>query len=448
MTDQAKDADTSVTTLDNGVRVIMLRLPYLATVAVSVFVRSGSQHESARDNGISHFIEHMAFKGTRSRDCQRINLDAERLGAEVNAHTDKNHTAFHMRGLARDAGPSCGCWETSSARAPFPKPSSSASARSSCTSTRRTRTARQRRVLRAPAGLRGLRRGHGSGEVPAVAGRLADRRHRRRAVDAGHRRRSLQGGQHRRRGGHLGGHERARRARVSVRLRRRRGEPGGFCARRGVRARGARGDGGVVARRARPDAPRGARSRFRRPGAGPGRRGRAVRAVGERLLCDVLRRRAHLGRARDEGRAVCRPAVGARGPSRSFGPVVPLERHSGVARRDPVAAARPGTPGRPRVPRSGRNPAGRSRSQRGCGAAGAGRRARRRLAAAGTGSRSAGVARAGRESFPSRLRVAAATLLAYVVMRLGLRVGGFDPAVYRRDVVANSDFRKFDDARS
>ena len=166
------------------------------------------------------------------------------------------------------------------------------------------------------------------------------------------------------------------------------------------RARGARGDGGVVARRARPDAPRGARSRFRRPGAGARRRGRAVRAVGERLLRDVLRRRAHLGRARDEGRAVCGPAVGARGPSRPFGPVVPLERHSGVARRDPVAAAGAGTPGRSRVPRSGRNAAGRSRPQRGRGATGAGRRARRRLAAAGTGSRGARVARAGRESFP------------------------------------------------
>ena len=98
------DADTSVTTLGNGVRVVILRLPHLATAAVSVFVRSGSQHESARTHGISHFIEHMAFKGTRTRDCQQINLDAERLGAEVNAHTDKNHTAFHMRGLARDAG--------------------------------------------------------------------------------------------------------------------------------------------------------------------------------------------------------------------------------------------------------------------------------------------------------------------------------------------------------
>ncbi len=46
----------------------------------------------------------MAFKGTHERDCQRINLDAERLGADVNAHTDKDHTAFHMRGLARHAG--------------------------------------------------------------------------------------------------------------------------------------------------------------------------------------------------------------------------------------------------------------------------------------------------------------------------------------------------------
>lgn len=99
----AGDADTTVATLDNGVRIVVIRLPYLATVGVSVFVQSGSCHEDSHLNGISHFIEHMAFKGTRSRNCQAINLDAERLGAEVNAHTDKDHTAFHMRGLARDA---------------------------------------------------------------------------------------------------------------------------------------------------------------------------------------------------------------------------------------------------------------------------------------------------------------------------------------------------------
>jgi len=45
----------------------------------------------------------MAFKGTTGRSCQQINLDAEQLGADVNAHTDKDHTAFHMRGMAKDA---------------------------------------------------------------------------------------------------------------------------------------------------------------------------------------------------------------------------------------------------------------------------------------------------------------------------------------------------------
>ncbi|MEP7056297.1 MAG: pitrilysin family protein [Caldimonas sp.] len=98
------DSDTAVTTLGNGVRVVAIRLPHLETASVSVFVRSGSQHESRRLNGISHVVEHMAFKGTHERDCQQINLDAERLGADVNAHTDKDHTAFHMSGLAGDAG--------------------------------------------------------------------------------------------------------------------------------------------------------------------------------------------------------------------------------------------------------------------------------------------------------------------------------------------------------
>ena len=98
------DPDTHVHTLPNGVRVVTITTPHLATAAVSVFVQSGSQHESARLNGISHVVEHMAFKGTAQRSCQQINLDAERLGAEVNAHTDKDHTAFHMRGMSGHAG--------------------------------------------------------------------------------------------------------------------------------------------------------------------------------------------------------------------------------------------------------------------------------------------------------------------------------------------------------
>ena len=99
------DADTTVALLANGVRVVTIELPHLASACVSVFVRTGSRHESARDNGISHVIEHMAFKGTATRSCQQVNLDAERLGAEVNAHTDKDHTAYHMRGLARHVEP-------------------------------------------------------------------------------------------------------------------------------------------------------------------------------------------------------------------------------------------------------------------------------------------------------------------------------------------------------
>jgi predicted Zn-dependent peptidase len=92
-----------VTALANGVRVVWLPTPHLATACASVFVKSGSAHEPRTLAGIGHVIEHMAFKGTATRDARRINLDAERHGAEVMAHTDKDHTAFQMRGLAEDA---------------------------------------------------------------------------------------------------------------------------------------------------------------------------------------------------------------------------------------------------------------------------------------------------------------------------------------------------------
>lgn len=98
------EPDTIVTPLPNGVRVVTIRLPHLASVSVSVFVRTGSRHESPRLNGISHVVEHMAFKGTEARDARAINLDAERLGAQVNAHTDKDHTAYHIGGLVQHTG--------------------------------------------------------------------------------------------------------------------------------------------------------------------------------------------------------------------------------------------------------------------------------------------------------------------------------------------------------
>lgn len=89
-------------TLPNGLRIAVVPMPWRQTVSLSVFIRTGSLHESRGLSGISHVVEHMAFKGTPTRDCQRINLDAERLGAEVNAHTDKDHTAYHLEGLPRD----------------------------------------------------------------------------------------------------------------------------------------------------------------------------------------------------------------------------------------------------------------------------------------------------------------------------------------------------------
>lgn len=94
--------EPQVATLANGVRLACIHAPQAETTSVSVFVRAGSGHESKLTSGLSHVVEHMVFKGTATRSAERINLDAERLGAEVNAHTDKDHTAFHMRGLARD----------------------------------------------------------------------------------------------------------------------------------------------------------------------------------------------------------------------------------------------------------------------------------------------------------------------------------------------------------
>ncbi len=93
---------TVLHTLSNGVRVVSMPAA-VATTTVAVFVRSGSAHESRLHNGIGHLVEHMLFKGTHARDAHRINLDAESLGADVNAHTDRDHTGFYMRGLPAHA---------------------------------------------------------------------------------------------------------------------------------------------------------------------------------------------------------------------------------------------------------------------------------------------------------------------------------------------------------
>jgi predicted Zn-dependent peptidase len=91
--------------LANGVRLLALPMPHVQSASVGVFLRVGSRDETPATNGIGHVLEHMAFKGTASRTVQAINLDAERLGADVNAFTGKDMTGYFMTGLGRHAEP-------------------------------------------------------------------------------------------------------------------------------------------------------------------------------------------------------------------------------------------------------------------------------------------------------------------------------------------------------
>ena len=90
-------------TLPNGVRLLALPMRQVQSASVGIFLRVGSRDETPVSNGIGHVLEHMAFKGTHTRSVQAINLDAERLGAEVNAFTGKDSTGFFMSGLGRHA---------------------------------------------------------------------------------------------------------------------------------------------------------------------------------------------------------------------------------------------------------------------------------------------------------------------------------------------------------
>src|SRR5215218_7651439 len=100
---QAERTTTVLHTLPNGVRLLAVPMPHVQSASVGVFLRVGSRDESPQTNGISHVLEHMAFKGTTSRSVQEINLDAERLGADVNAFTSKDTTAYFMSGLGKHA---------------------------------------------------------------------------------------------------------------------------------------------------------------------------------------------------------------------------------------------------------------------------------------------------------------------------------------------------------
>ncbi|GAB5535356.1 MAG: pitrilysin family protein [Rubricoccaceae bacterium] len=92
------------TQLDNGVRVLTETVPSVRSVAVGAWVNAGSRDETAEQHGITHFIEHMVFKGTRRRRGYLINQRMESVGGYLNAFTSKEHTCFYARGLDEHLG--------------------------------------------------------------------------------------------------------------------------------------------------------------------------------------------------------------------------------------------------------------------------------------------------------------------------------------------------------
>lgn len=89
-------------TLSNGLNILMERLPYLRSAAVGIFVKAGSMMEEASQSGLSHFIEHMAFKGTMNRNARRIAEEIDLIGGNVNAATSKVATSYYARVTDRD----------------------------------------------------------------------------------------------------------------------------------------------------------------------------------------------------------------------------------------------------------------------------------------------------------------------------------------------------------
>ncbi len=91
-----------VTRLQNGITVVSQSMPHLASAALGVWVAAGSRTELPSENGISHLLEHMAFKGTRRRSASDIAEEIENVGGELNAATSIETTSYYARVLAGD----------------------------------------------------------------------------------------------------------------------------------------------------------------------------------------------------------------------------------------------------------------------------------------------------------------------------------------------------------
>lgn len=93
-----------LTTLPNGVRILVDPMPGLQSAAVGVWVRAGAIDEAREEQGVAHFLEHMAFKGTRTRTARDIAEEIENIGGYLNASTGYSRTGYYARVLRADVG--------------------------------------------------------------------------------------------------------------------------------------------------------------------------------------------------------------------------------------------------------------------------------------------------------------------------------------------------------
>ena len=93
-----------LTTLSNGLRIVTEDMPGLKSASAGVWVTAGGRHERPEQNGIAHFLEHMAFKGTKRRSALQIAEEIEDVGGYINAYTSREMTAYYARVLKDDVG--------------------------------------------------------------------------------------------------------------------------------------------------------------------------------------------------------------------------------------------------------------------------------------------------------------------------------------------------------
>jgi len=92
------------TILPNGIKILTETIPYVKSFSLGFWFDVGSRDETPENNGITHFIEHMLFKGTKKRSAKKIADDVESYGGWLNAFTSKEHTCYYGRGLAKHIG--------------------------------------------------------------------------------------------------------------------------------------------------------------------------------------------------------------------------------------------------------------------------------------------------------------------------------------------------------